>query len=64
MARLPRITIPAYPHHIIQRGNNRAATFFADDDYRFFLECLRQAKVKCQNEKGIRLLSELNINHR
>ena len=48
MARLPRITIPAYPHHIIQRGNNRAVTFFADDDYRFFLECLRQAKVKCQ----------------
>jgi len=34
MARSPRITIPAYPHHIIQRGNNRQATFFADDDYR------------------------------
>lgn len=48
MARSPRITIPAYPHHIIQRGNNRAATFFADADYRFFLECLRQAKVKCR----------------
>jgi putative transposase len=48
MARPPRITIPAYPHHIIQRGNNRAATFFADDDYRYFLECLRQAKVKCR----------------
>ena len=42
MARLPRITVPAYPHHIIQRGNNRTATFFSDDDYRFFLECLRQ----------------------
>jgi putative transposase len=27
MARAPRITIPAYPHHIIQRGNNRFATF-------------------------------------
>src|SRR5687768_1440771 len=46
MARLPRITIPAYPHHVIQRGNNRAATFFSDGDYRFFLECLRQAKAK------------------
>jgi len=34
MARSPRITIPAYPHHIIQRGNNRQVTFFADDDYR------------------------------
>jgi putative transposase len=48
MARSPRITIPAYPHHIIQRGNNRTATFFADDDYRFFLECLGRAKVKCR----------------
>jgi len=48
MGRSPRITIPAYPHHIIQRGNNRQATFFADDDYLFFLECLRQAKAKCK----------------
>jgi putative transposase len=48
MARLPRITLPAHPHHIIQRGNNRQATFFADDDYHFFLESLRQAKIKCR----------------
>ena len=48
MARSPRITIPAYPHHIIQRGNNRVATFFADEDYSFFLKCLGQAKVKCR----------------
>lgn len=47
MPRSPRITIPSYPHHIIQRGNNRQAIFFAEDDYRFFLECLRQAKLKC-----------------
>ena len=37
MARSPRITIPAHPHHIIQRGNNRAATFFGDDDFPFLL---------------------------
>jgi putative transposase len=37
MARSPRITIPAYPHHIIQRGNNRGATFFTDDDLPVFL---------------------------
>lgn len=46
MPRPPRITIPTYPHHIIQRGNNRQAIFFVEDDYRFFLECLRQAKLK------------------
>lgn len=27
MARLPRLTVPGYPHHIIQRGNNRQAIF-------------------------------------
>src|SRR6266545_3029924 len=48
MARSPRITIPAYPHHLIQRGNNRQVTFFADEDYSFFLACLRRAKIKCQ----------------
>lgn len=42
------VTVPAYPHHIIQRGNNRAATFFAENDYRFYLECLGHAKIKCQ----------------
>ncbi|MFQ5882099.1 MAG: transposase [Candidatus Methylomirabilales bacterium] len=47
MARSPRITIPALPHHIIQRGNNRQAIFLEDDDYRFYLECLRHAKGKC-----------------
>ncbi len=47
MARLPRLTIPAYPHHIIQRGNNRQAIFFTDDDYCSFLGYLRQAKLKC-----------------
>jgi len=26
--------------HIIQRGNNRQACFFADEDYQFFLDCL------------------------
>src|SRR5713226_5355391 len=47
MARSPRITIPTFPHHIIQRGNNRQPIFFLEDDYRCFLECLRQAKLKC-----------------
>lgn len=28
--------------HLIQRGNNRQACFYADDDYRFYLEWLRE----------------------
>ncbi|MDP2883362.1 MAG: transposase [Azonexus sp.] len=36
--------------HIIQRGNNRQACFFADEDYRFYLEWLAEyaAKTGCQ----------------
>lgn len=37
MARLPRLTIPGYPHHVIQRGNNRQAIFGATADYELLL---------------------------
>lgn len=40
MARLPRLTLPGYPHHVIQRGNNRQLIFAAPADYRFFLDQL------------------------
>jgi len=33
MARLPRLSIAGCPQHIIQRGNNRQACFFAEQDY-------------------------------
>jgi putative transposase len=43
MARLPRYFVEGMPQHIIQRGNNRDVVFAADEDYRFFLECLGDA---------------------
>jgi len=48
MARRPRVAVPAYPHHIIQRGNNRQAIFFTEDDYCFYAAALQQAKRTCQ----------------
>ena len=33
MPRRPRIHLPGVPLHIVQRGHNRDACFFADDDY-------------------------------
>ena len=33
MPRRARIVVPGIPWHIIQRGNNRSACFFTDDDY-------------------------------
>lgn len=32
MARLARVSLPGYPHHVIQRGNNRQAIFRSDAD--------------------------------
>ena len=43
MARLPRLALPGYPHHMIQRGNNRAAIVATPADYRFFLDLLGDA---------------------
>ena len=40
MARLPRLTIPGYPHHVIQRGNNRQAIFASAADYQALLDLL------------------------
>src|SRR4051812_40957743 len=40
MARLPRLTVPGYPHHIIQRGNNRQAIFSGTAEYELLLSIL------------------------
>ena len=42
MARLPRLTIPGYPHHIIQRGNNRQPIFASGADYESLLSMLEE----------------------
>ena len=46
MARLPRIIVPGLPLHIIQRGNNKQATFFSAEDYHKYLEALKEASEK------------------
>ena len=43
MARLPHFVIADQPQHIIVRGNNREPIFYADADYQFYLEKLKQA---------------------
>ena len=50
MPRQPRFNLPDIPQHVIQRGNNRQATFFGEDDYHCYLECLRGAADKSQCE--------------
>ena len=42
MARLPRLTLPGYPHHVILRGNNRQAIFAGAADYQRLLDVLEE----------------------
>lgn len=36
------MSLAGVPHHIIQRGNNRSVCFYADEDYRFYLQWLAE----------------------
>ena len=42
MARLPRLTLPDYPHHIIQRGNNRQMIFADTQDFATMMALLAE----------------------
>jgi putative transposase len=46
VARLARISPIDIPIHIIQRGNNRQSCFTADEDYTFYLGCLKEYAVR------------------
>lgn len=42
MARLARAVFEGLPHHVTQRGNGRAQTFFGDDDYQLYRDLLAE----------------------
>ena len=46
MPRRARLAIAGIPWHIIQRGNNRSACFYADEDYRRYLDTLGEMAQK------------------
>lgn len=46
MARLPRLTLAGYPHHVIQRGNNRQAIFTNVADNQHLLSLLEENAKK------------------
>jgi putative transposase len=43
MPRRPRLHLPGIPLHIVQRGHNRDARFFAEDDYHAYRHWLGEA---------------------
>jgi putative transposase len=42
MTRLARVVVPDHPHHVTQRGNGRARTFFGDSDYALYRDLLAE----------------------
>jgi len=47
MARLARVVVPGYPHHITQRGNRRQPTFFGPEDYATYLALMSEWCARC-----------------
>lgn len=46
MARLTRLYLPGCAQHVIQRGNNREACFYAEADYKAYLSFLKDSAKK------------------
>jgi putative transposase len=71
MPRRKRLQAAGVPMHIIQRGNNHQVCYFADEDYRFFLEhlarlakrfrCALHAYVLMTNHFHLLLTPELEV---
>ena len=39
----PGMYLPGIPGHVVQRGINRSPCFFEEENYLFFLDCLKDA---------------------
>ena len=46
MPRIARAVVAGFPHHIVQRGNNRAAVFFNQEDRAVYLFLLKKYSEK------------------
>lgn len=63
MPRRARLTLPNIPLHLIQRGNNRQACFFADEDYRVYLDWLAEfaAKTGCRVHAYVLMTNHVHL---
>ena len=50
MARMPRVVVSSFPHHVTQRGNRRQKTFFCVDDYLSYIELLSEYSTLAETE--------------
>lgn len=50
IARLARVIVPGFPHHVTQRGNRRQPIFFEDGDYAHYRDLLAERCRKASVE--------------
>ena len=48
MPRTARLVIAGVPHHIIQRGHNKTACFYSNQDYQLYLNWLAEYADQCE----------------
>ena len=63
MPRRRRLPVTGLPVHIIQRGNNRQACFFAETDYQFFLHHLGELakRFKCELHAYVLMTNHVHL---
>jgi putative transposase len=63
MPRSPRLYLPGFPLHVIQRGNNRLPCFFSNDDCAAYLDWLRRAaeKLDCAIHAYVLMTNHVHI---
>lgn len=63
MPRRARVILPNVPQHIIQRGNNRQVCFYADEDYQFYLQWLKEYadKFECEIHAYVLMTNHVHL---
>jgi putative transposase len=63
MPRRPRLVLPHVPPHLIQRGNNRIACFYADEEDANCLDWLNEYadKTECQIHAYVRMTHHVHL---
>jgi putative transposase len=63
MPRPTRLNLPDIPQHVTQRGNNRQACFFSDDDYLLYLDLLAESchKHKCELHAYVLMTNHVHL---
>ena len=56
----PGMYLPSIPGHVVQRGNDRNPCFFEEENYLFFLNCLKDA---CRRYEAVIHAYVLTSNH-